>query len=92
MNFDEPYELGQGKSKEKAEETSMEDVYIDYFNNLAKDVKNYGKIPMLWGDVLIKHPEKLDKLIDDAIFIDWGYDKGYQFEKHAKILNIAILC
>lgn len=87
MNFDEPYELGQGKSKEKAEETSMEDVYIDYFNNLAKEVKNYGKTPMLWGDVLIKHPEKLDKLIDDVIFIDWGYDKGYQFEKHAKILN-----
>ena len=25
--------------------------------------------------------------IDDAIFIDWGYDKGYPFEKHAKILS-----
>lgn len=87
MNFDEPYELGQGKSKEKADETSVEDVYIEYFNNLAKEVKNYGKIPMLWGDVLIKHPEKLDKLIDDAIFIDWGYDKAYPFEKHAKILS-----
>ena len=87
MNFDEPYELGHGKSKNKTDETSIEDVYIDYFNNLANVVKNYGKIPMLWGDVLIKHPDKLDKLVDDAIFIDWGYNKDYSFEKHAKILE-----
>lgn len=87
MNFDEPYELGHGKSKEKADQTSVEDVYIEYFNNLASVVKNYGKIPMLWGDVLIKQPDKLDKLVDDVIFIDWGYNKDYAFEKHAKILS-----
>ena len=87
MNFDEPYELGHGKSKQKAEETSIEDVYIEYFNNLASDVKKYGKTPMLWGDVLIKYPDKLDKLIEDAIFIDWGYNKDYPFEKHAKLLS-----
>lgn len=87
MNFDEPYELGHGKSKKIAEETSIEDVYIEYFNKLANEVKTYGKIPMLWGDVIIHKPEKINKLPQDAVFIDWGYDKDYPFEKHAEILS-----
>ncbi len=86
MNFDEPYELGHGKSWKKVQETSIEEVYIEYFNILADDVRKYNKIPMLWGDVLVKHPEKISKLPKDVIFIDWGYNKDYPFEKHAKIL------
>ena len=87
MNFDEPYELGHGKSKEAAEKSSIEDIYIDYFNKLAEVVKQHQKIPMLWGDVLIKHPDKISRLDKSAIFIDWGYNKGYDFEGHAKTLN-----
>lgn len=61
-------------------------MYIDYFTILADDVRKYNKIPMLWGDVLVKHPEKITKLPKDVIFIDWGYNKDYPFEKHAKML------
>ena len=86
MNFDEPYELGHGKSFKKTQTSSIEDVYIDYFTILADDVRKYNKIPMLWGDVLVKHPEKITKLPKDVIFIDWGYNKDYPFEKHAKML------
>jgi len=75
MNFDEPYELGSGKSKEKCEQTSKEDVYIEFFNQLAAVVKSYHKTPMLWGDVLIKNRDKVNLLPKDVIFIDWGYNK-----------------
>lgn len=87
MNFDEPYELGHGKSKMVADKTSIEDVYINYFNKLANVVRDYGKIPMLWGDVLVKNPDKISKLPKDVIFIDWGYNKNYPFSEHAKILE-----
>lgn len=87
MNFDEPYELGYGKSKEETLKTSIEDVYIKYFNLLAKQVKKYQKTPLLFADVVIKCPEKLDKIDKDAIFIDWGYDKDYPFKDHAKLLE-----
>lgn len=63
MNFDEPYELGHGKSWKKVQETSIEEVYIEYFNILADDVRKYNKIPMLWGDVLVKHPEKFQNFL-----------------------------
>lgn len=87
MNFDEPYELGHGKSKVKCEQTSREDVFIEYLKSLYKIVKKYGKTPLIWGDCLINHPEALSKLPKDLIFIDWGYSLGYDFESHAKVLQ-----
>ncbi len=88
MNFDEPYELGFGKSKKKVEETSVEDVYVEYFNSLAKVVQEkYKKIPMIWADVLINNSDAISKINPDTIFIDWGYHKNYPYESHAKVLN-----
>ena len=87
MNFDEPYELGHGKSKQACEELSKEDVYINYFNSLASYVRSYHKTPMLWGDVLVHNKDAIYKLPDDVIFIDWGYNKDYNFKEHAEMLN-----
>ena len=87
MNFDEPYELGHGKSKEKTEETSVCDVYIDYLHKLSSVVKDYGKTPLIWGDVVIKHPDAIKKIDPDIILVDWGYTKTYPFEPHAKMLD-----
>lgn len=87
MNFDEPYELGHGKSKQECLKTSTEDVYIEYLEKLANVVRKYNKTPMIWGDVLLKHPDKISKLSKDIVFIDWGYNKAYDFVNHAKMLE-----
>lgn len=87
MNFDEPYELGHGKSKQECLKTSTEDVYIEYLEKLANVVRKYNKTPMVWGDVLVKHPDKISKLSKDIVFIDWGYNKAYDFVNHAKMLE-----
>ena len=87
MNFDEPYELGHGKSKQECLKTSTEDVYIEYLEKLANVVRKYNKTPMTWGDVLVKHPDKISKLSKDIVFIDWGYNKAYDFVNHAKMLE-----
>lgn len=87
MNFDEPYELGHGKSKQECLRTSTEDVYIEYLEKLANVVRKYNKTPMIWGDVLVKHPDKISKLSKDIVFIDWGYNKAYDFVNHAKMLE-----
>lgn len=87
MNFDEPYELGHGKSKQKCDETSKEDVFIGFLKSLYKVVKRYNKIPLIWGDFLIHHPESFSKLPKDLIFVDWGYNLGYDFSTHAQLLK-----
>ena len=87
MNFDEPYELGYGKSKEKCDATSKEEVFIEYLTSLVKVVRKYDKVPLIWGDCLVHHEEAVEKLPKDVIVIDWGYHKDYDFDKHAKMLR-----
>ena len=83
MNFDEPFELGHGKS-EGMDEGKL---YIDYMLKCYSEIKKYGKLPLIWGDVLLKHPDKIDLLPKDMTFIDWGYDASSPFDRHAKMLK-----
>lgn len=88
MNLDEPLELGLGKNKELVEKYGKEKIYLDYVLKLADIVKNkYHKIPMMWGDMLVRHPDVLKDIDRDIIFIDWGYDHIYDFEKHSQMLE-----
>lgn len=87
MNFDEPYELGYGRSKELCDKTSREDVFAGFFNKLASVTKSFGKTPMLWGDVIIHKPDAINKIDKDAILIDWGYNENYPFLKNAQMLK-----
>jgi hypothetical protein len=38
---------------------------------------------MMWGDVVLKHPEIVSEIPDDIILLDWGYEAEYPFEKNA---------
>jgi hypothetical protein len=87
MNLDEPYELGHGKSKEKAKEVGVGQVYLDYLLRLYELIRSWGKTPLVWGDVLNHHPETLEKLPKDLIFVDWGYDYDYPFYDTLKRLS-----
>lgn len=89
MNFDEPFELGKGKSKEECEKHGLGTVYLDYVLKVCKEIKKYKKTPMIWGDVLNNHPELFKKLPKDMVFIDWGYDAFYSFSKNLKKLKQA---
>lgn len=87
MNLDEPYELGHGKSKEKADKFGVGQVYLDYLLKLYHLVTTHGKTPLVWGDVLNHYPETLEKLPKDLIFVDWGYDYDYPFYQTLKRLS-----
>jgi len=87
MNFDEPFELGHGKSKELCEIEGKGNVYIDYTLLAYEEIKKYGKIPLIWADVLNEHIDLLHRLPKDMIFVDWGYDAVYPFSKTLKKLK-----
>jgi hypothetical protein len=40
----------------------------------------YGKRMMMWGDVILNHPDKLDQIPKDVIMLTWGYDARDSFE------------
>ena len=61
--------------------------YVDFVLKAYHEIKKYNKQPLIWGDVLLKHPEVLHRLPDDMIFIDWGYDGNYPFSKNLKMIS-----
>ena len=87
MNFDEPFELGHGKSKEYCDAEGIGNVFVNYYLELDKHVRKYNKTPMIWGDVLLKHPDAIKRLPKDTIFIDWGYNVDYPYHENLKLLH-----
>ena len=91
MNFDEPFELGLNKTKDVCEKKGKANVYLEFVEKAYQLIKKHNKIPLIWGDVLINHDDVLDKIPKDMIFIDWGYDAEYPFDKHLlKLKNAGI--
>jgi len=46
---------------------------VMYLNRIIADVKAHGKIPMMWGDMLLKHTGVIDLLDKDVVVCDWAY-------------------
>lgn len=91
VNCDEPFELGRGKSRKAVKEKGLGSVYVDYVSRLVEHVNAAGKTALVWGDVLLRHPETLEKLPPGMVFLDWGYDYDYDFSAHmAKLSALGV--
>lgn len=55
------------------EEKGVSFLYGTYLREMIALVRKLGRIPMLWADIILRHPEQADLLPRDAIFIDWNY-------------------
>ncbi|MES2308011.1 MAG: family 20 glycosylhydrolase, partial [Verrucomicrobiota bacterium] len=71
---DETYLLGHCPTcKARAEKEGESRLYVDYFKEIAKCVLRLGKRPILWADMLLKHPEDAGEMPSETIFMDWNY-------------------
>ncbi len=71
---DETRLLGHCKqcaAKVKAEGVSA--LFVDYVNAMCQLVRELGKQPIIWADMLLQHPEAVEKLPKELIVIDWNY-------------------
>lgn len=84
VGCDEPWELGQGKSKEAVEARGGR-VYLDWMKKLYADVSERGYQMMFWGDIIMHHPDLVPELPEDIIVMEWGYEANHDFEGHCKI-------
>lgn len=85
VGMDEPFELGQGETREEAEKHGVGRMYTDYLKKvcaLASD--KYKKRPMFWDDIIIKYPEYIDELPRDVILVDWGYEPDTIYDKRCR--------
>ncbi len=70
---DETFDLGKGRSRELAEEKGTGALYVDFISGLFDFLKENGKQPMFWGDIICGYPELVKQLPADTICLSWGY-------------------
>jgi hypothetical protein len=80
LGADEAYTLGEcPRCKAYAAEHSLSALYIDHMNAMSVPLIKKGIRPVIWGDMLLHHPEALDKLSRKVVIFDWLYDRYYGF-------------
>lgn len=48
-------------------------LYGEYYADLCRWVLERGRRPAIWGDMLLKHPQAMDKLPPQTLIFDWQY-------------------
>lgn len=88
IGADETYLLGDCKEcSEVAAKEGKSILFVNYVNAMSKIVLDMGKIPIIWADIILKHPESIDKISKDIIFIDWNY--GWNVNRFGNLKNLT---
>ncbi len=80
-NCDEPWDLGQGRSKARSDELGPGGLYLEHIGRLRKLAAAHDKRLMIWGDVVHAHPERIPEIPDDLILLDWWYEAKFDYER-----------
>lgn len=88
---DEPWELGQGRSRELCEKYGKRAVYLEHMTRLKRRVEGYGKKMMFWGDVLLGEAGEIPpEFLRNTIPVIWGYDAGHPFDENCSRVKAAL--
>jgi len=77
---DEPWELGQGRSREAVAARGKHRVYLDHLNRIHELVRSRGKRMQFWGDILLEDLALAGDAPAEALPVVWGYDAGHPFD------------
>jgi hypothetical protein len=80
MGADESWDVGLGESKELVEESSLAEVHLKHYKRVYEICKKYDKEVLMYGDILLHHPEILDELPKDITVVDWHYRANFDYE------------
>jgi len=78
---DETWGLGRGPSKALAKDIGVGGVYVRHIRRVHDLLKDkYRKRMMMWGDIILGHPDHLKDVPKDTIMLTWGYGARKSFE------------
>ncbi|MCH9035165.1 MAG: family 20 glycosylhydrolase [Planctomycetes bacterium] len=80
---DEPYDLGEGKNKDRFYGDAKGEAYVDHLRRIYDSCASRGRRVMFWGDVLENYPNLLGRLPSDVTLLHWGYDDSAKYEATA---------
>jgi hypothetical protein len=84
VGCDETWELGKGRSKARAEKTSVTAVYLDFIKKIHKLCRKKGRRMQFWGDIILHQPELIKELPRDILALCWGYEAEHPYSKECR--------
>ena len=84
---DEPWELGQGFSKEAVNQKGKHAVYLNHLKKICRLIESRGRTPQFWGDILLEDLNLASEAPVLAMPVIWGYDAGHPFNQQAARLQ-----
>ncbi len=70
---DETFDLGKGVNRITAKKNGIGRLYVDFVKKIAGVVTAAGKVPMMWGDIVLHLPELIGELPPETVFLNWNY-------------------
>lgn len=70
---DEPWELGKGRSRQRAEKIGLGRLYLDFVLKLRRLCLKHGKRMNMWADIVLDHPEIIPSIPKDIVMLNWDY-------------------
>ncbi len=88
---DETFDLCKGRNS--GGDTAA--LYAGFVSRLVRFLQERGKTVMMWGDIVMQHPEALTMLPEGIVFLNWCYDangNGLHAERLAEAGVRQIVC
>lgn len=79
MAADESWDVGLGASKDRVKELGIATVHAQHYRRVYDMLKKHGKTVMMYGDILLSHPDILPQIPKDITIIDWQYHADVQY-------------
>lgn len=70
---DEPWELGKGRSKDRAEAIGVGRLYTEFLGKVIGLCGAHGKRANAWADIVLEHPDTLADLPEGTVMLNWDY-------------------
>ncbi|NWF89954.1 MAG: beta-N-acetylhexosaminidase [Ignavibacteriaceae bacterium] len=85
MGADESWDVGLGASKKLVQESNIAVVHANHYKKVYNICKKYNKKVMMYGDILLDHPQILDLIPKDITIVDWHYGAEPNYSSTKKI-------
>jgi hypothetical protein len=89
-NCDEPFDLEQGKSRERARELGPGGVFLEHVGRVQQLARKHGKQTMIWSDVVHAHPKRIPEIPRELVLLDWWYEAEHDYDRVAKLAEHGI--
>lgn len=86
---DEPWELGQGRSRSAVEASGKHEVYLAFMEKIFAITGGLGKEPIFWADIILERPELVPRLPKNAVPAIWGYHPSHPYSDQCRTIADA---